>query len=120
MKPSKKQLERWIAALRSGEYNQCGGTLQNKKGYCCLGVACKVIIPESKLRKVKDSKTNEYLLVGLLPTQQHKAPIWLKSINRKFEKKTSILLSDVNDKLKLTFDEIADLLELVYIHKILD
>jgi hypothetical protein len=30
--------EKWVAALRSGEYKQTKGYLRNKKGYCCLGV----------------------------------------------------------------------------------
>ena len=34
----------WIEALRSGEYMQAFGSLhpKNNKGYCCLGVLCKV------------------------------------------------------------------------------
>lgn len=35
---------KWIAALRSGEYQQCHGTMFKEKtgGYCCLGVAACV------------------------------------------------------------------------------
>lgn len=34
---------KWIAALRSGEYQQGNGLLRNfKNEYCCLGVACKI------------------------------------------------------------------------------
>ena len=33
---------KWVAALRSGEYQQCSRTLHDGKGYCCLGVLCKV------------------------------------------------------------------------------
>jgi hypothetical protein len=32
----------WIAALRSGEYEQCQSELQTGGSYCCLGVACRV------------------------------------------------------------------------------
>lgn len=32
----------WVDALRSGDFEQCQGTLHNGKGYCCLGVAAKV------------------------------------------------------------------------------
>jgi hypothetical protein len=31
----------WLAALRSGEFNQTIGRLKDKTGYCCLGVACE-------------------------------------------------------------------------------
>lgn len=33
---------KWVAALRSGEYQQARGTLFDGEGYCCLGVLCKV------------------------------------------------------------------------------
>lgn len=49
IKSGKELKERWIAALRSGEYKQCKGRLhqviRNHKdygGYCCLGVFCRV------------------------------------------------------------------------------
>ena len=32
----------WVAALRSGEYEQTKHVLQDHYGYCCLGVACDV------------------------------------------------------------------------------
>lgn len=34
--------EKWIAALRSGEYQQAKGKLFDGIGYCCLGVACVI------------------------------------------------------------------------------
>lgn len=34
--------EKWIAALRSGKYNQTRGSLRDQFGYCCLGVACVI------------------------------------------------------------------------------
>ena len=32
----------WVAALRSGQYNQAQGQLRNGDSYCCLGVACEL------------------------------------------------------------------------------
>ena len=32
--------KKWVAALRSGEYPQTKKCLQDKNGFCCLGVAC--------------------------------------------------------------------------------
>lgn len=29
--------ERWLSALRSGDYSQARGQLKNQLGYCCLG-----------------------------------------------------------------------------------
>jgi len=33
---------RWIAALRSGEFQQGYGALRSRSGHCCLGVLCEV------------------------------------------------------------------------------
>lgn len=38
-----QNVNKWLKALRSGEYRQGRGQLRNNKGeYCCLGVACEV------------------------------------------------------------------------------
>lgn len=40
--------EKWIAALRSGEYTQCTGRLRRKEvGFCCLGVLTDIHIKEN-------------------------------------------------------------------------
>lgn len=112
------QLKTWIEALRSGHYKQTKGKLQNAKGYCCLGVACEVLIPEPK-------KAVKYLK-GIHPKHQPNAPEWLKDISANFVWDTigttneCITLIDLNDKLGYTFDEIADLLEAVYVYKVLE
>lgn len=116
-----KQFIKWIQALRSGEYKQTRSTLQDKHGFCCLGVGCKVLIPK-KMR----ATSPEGVMTGLLPDSQIAAPQWLKTIDEDFAKKTKKSLSDLNDnglgvdKEGLTFDEIADLLEAVYVHGVLE
>lgn len=32
----------WMAALKSGNYEQCSGVLREKEQYCCLGVLCEI------------------------------------------------------------------------------
>jgi hypothetical protein len=38
----KKLRDKWVKALRSGEYEQAIGRLEEAGGYCCLGVLCAV------------------------------------------------------------------------------
>lgn len=115
MRINKRQLKKWIAALDSGEYRQGVCVLQDESGYCCLGVGCKVIIPEEELKL--NFRGQVY---GHMPEEQRAAPFWLKKINLDFERKTGETLTHLNDDIGYTFPEIATLLELVYIHKILD
>jgi hypothetical protein len=55
----KEFLEKWLKALRSGEYKQGEDLLYNPKeqSYCCLGVACVIDTP--------DIDKDYYLNVGL-------------------------------------------------------
>lgn len=116
MKVNIRQLKKWIAALDSGKYKQGYCLLQmydNK--YCCLGVACKVLIPAYKQDVELDG-----ILKYTTPKDQKYAPDWLKNISDDFNRKTGKHLTYLNDHEDFSFAEIATLLELVYIHKMLD
>lgn len=130
-----KAIEKWIIALHSGAYEQAQGALNNKDGFCCLGVACNVFIPAESL-----VLSSEGFIWGKHPIAQPSTPKWLNRIDTDFTVKTGVLLSNLNDfGLKLwddglyvtkpsdlqvfpqfTFPEIADLLQLVYIEGMLD
>ncbi|CAB4142522.1 hypothetical protein UFOVP434_16 [uncultured Caudovirales phage] len=47
----KQYKEKWLTALRSGEYAQTTHTLSNAEGFCCLGVLCD-ISPKMKLENL--------------------------------------------------------------------
>lgn len=38
--------DRWVAALRSGNYAQGRGHLKEDAGYCCLGVLCELAVAD--------------------------------------------------------------------------
>lgn len=43
MKPNKRNIKKWVDALRSGEFKQSKGALKRGNNtYCCLGVACEI------------------------------------------------------------------------------
>lgn len=117
-----KQLLKWIEALRSGKYSQTTDTLQDGDGFCCLGVACKVLIPKKK--QFTDSHGE---LQGIYPKKQFHSPNWLKNINDDLYNLQSeinnnnnnrrLSLVNLNDDKRFTFDEIADILELTYVHE---
>lgn len=112
---NKQQLKKWITALDGGEYPQGKYGLQNINGYCCLGVGCAVTIP----KKLLDLDAFGFIDGGV-PGSQPAAPKWLIYIDDDFMSKTGESLMGLNDDKGYTFPEIATLLELVYIHKILD
>lgn len=115
MKVDKKKIKKWVKALRSGKYKQTKYKLQDHRGFCCLGVACDIFIPKEKKRFLEKNRC----LYGDLPKYQKHSPAWLLSINDDFDTKTNKRLSVLNDNDRMSFDEIADLLEAVYIHEVL-
>jgi hypothetical protein len=48
--------QKWIKALRSGEYTQGNGRLKNKDNqYCCLGVLCDLALKEGIVKEEIDN-----------------------------------------------------------------
>jgi hypothetical protein len=107
----KDEFLKWMEALESGTYQQSGGMLQNSEGYCCLGVACKVLIPEEKLLL-----NGHGYISGINPHTQEHAPFWLKHININYQNFSdkNICVWELNDAMKLSFEDIAKVLRKAY------
>jgi len=95
---------KWVEALRSGEYKQGKSQLKSKKGYCCLGVACKM----EGQRIFKDKEwIDPELSNGLNKYPKHIPSLLIGSAaDNSFVHE----VSDMNDNGK-TFNEIADWIE---------
>ncbi len=105
--------KKWLIALRSGEFKQGSGRLQQKTGeYCCLGVACRILHPKVNL-----------IGVGLIMAKGHLEKSY-KSIKvpkilhgNMTSMSPSINYNPVVEKLvqmnddKISFVEIADFIE---------
>ena len=123
-KPTKEQIQKWVIALRSGEYSETHDVLQDENGYCCLGVACEVFIP--KKLQIRD---NAGYLIGGTPEDQDHAKPWLREMQEILGADISflndcgsVILDGMNECEKFepfTFDEIADLLEYEFIYEAL-
>jgi len=103
---------RWVDALRSGVYNQTRGVLQNEKGYCCLGVLCDIHANETNTRWVPEAFSFVYASeINVLPTIVRKwAGLKHKDPTVKVDGAHEAL-SNMNDILRKTFAEIADVIE---------
>ena len=102
-------VKQWIAALRSGEYAQCKGTLNRAgEGFCCLGVLCD-IAPEvgcepSEAGMISAFFTTENVNYhGSLPSEFRS---WIGISLRMASR-----LIDMNDTKGRSFAEIADYIE---------
>jgi len=85
--------EKWVAALRSGEYKQSTKNLYNDAGYCCLGVACKI------------EGISDDAMFGVVYPNIKWVPEHLQYNNLQIE------CANLNDQQHKSFPEIADWIE---------
>ena len=80
----------WLKALRSGGFEQCEGHLQQRdpqtkrSSYCCLGVACEVMMGMGMEIPRPDGKLEQKVLAG--PAQPVKKALRLHSDGGGFRK----------------------------------
>ena len=119
MNPRIKQ--RWLEALRSGEYKQTKENLQNSDGFCCLGVLCDLHAKERGMNWVRQTDGYElYVETQILPLSVQE---WAGLDNDigglvdfEYERDgvmyvKSESLPEINDTWNKNFNEIADLIE---------
>jgi hypothetical protein len=102
----------WVAALRSGEFEQAKGSLKDDDGYCCLGVLCELYRRKFGGRWERNIGGGfEYLgMVGLLPSM---VVVWAGLMDKSPTAKkggAEVSLTDMNDQ-GADFSKIADLIE---------
>jgi hypothetical protein len=129
LKDDKKNLRKWVAALRSGEYEQGKGALHLDGRYCCLGVACDLSKTGEWLRQESRNLTGEVSAhsltyrcggEGSTTAMPPKVQEWLGIVGpdpmvRVRWDTNPLPLSAVNDIEGLSFSEIADLIEEKYL-----
>lgn len=120
----KKEIkEKWIAALRSGEYQQTDGYLQRDGKFCCLGVLCDLAVKSGlsltvrEQRAFPDDETSPVVAfydvnTGTLPYDVQRWSGIKDSIGIFPDDSTGLsnTLADLNDNGK-SFAEIADVIE---------
>jgi len=110
---------RWVAALRSGMFQQASNTLRNSEGHCCLGVLCELHAEETGTQFVvpDDGSTAEQSYLGsseyLPPAVADWAGLTDIDPSVSWSNEEGIhysSLSDCNDR-DVPFEKIADIIE---------
>lgn len=117
---NKKNIKKWVTALRSGEYCQGRRSLRFQDKFCCLGVACELALKSGVDLEVihvcgiwnYDEQT------GHLPKKvqnwlgiQEKNPVLQAKLR---SAQISAPAAVLNDQYEASFDEIADAIERTY------
>jgi len=108
MNPLIKQ--KWIDALRNGQYEQGKNNLKLDNKYCCLGVLTDIYLKEHNLKwtnRINKDKVGKFNCYAFLPEKIRdwaELPACDPTIG-------NYLATDLNDIQGLTFSEIADKIE---------
>ena len=100
--------DKWVAALRSGDYEQGREGLRDYKNrYCCLGVLCDIVIAENPhLKWNKEDDSQEYDV----NKSTDYPPMDIYKITGKLEIEPEDLAT-LNDSLRCTFEQITNIIE---------
>lgn len=112
---SKELFDKWLVALRSGEYKQGFGRLCADDRYCCLGVLCEVDGLEKEVHPMLRSSVRYYRksdgpAYGSTSVYPGKIATRTDSSGRVTNSISSVLM-EMNDGQYKSFLEIADWLE---------
>jgi hypothetical protein len=110
MNPQIKQ--KWVDALRSGEYQQTQRLLHDENGFCCLGVLCDLYLKENQLEwEPSRHNGNVYMFQDMVASLPLSVVEWayLDDSNPPVNAGDSSL-AELNDN-GSAFIEIADLIE---------
>lgn len=126
MTANRENIQKWIDALRSGEYKQGKGRLKysNQDGdvkHCCLGVACEVALVDGVGLELTNNPMNiytdrKYFFDGYGESIPPKVQKWLGVDDDDPRITEEYSAAGLNDSGNYTFSEIADLLEEKYIN----
>lgn len=103
-------VRRWIRTLRSGTYPQGMGRLKSNTGYCCLGVLCDTALPGTFTYEHGEWK---YVVDGISSLVSFPAHRWTSVTG--FPLEIHGILMWMNDDARLSFDEIADMLDILLV-----
>ena len=118
----------WLTALRSGEYQQTTGTLQNSEGFCCLGVLCDLAVKQGvEVSVTKAEYTSAYIYGGCMSTLPRSVREWagmddsgslvdvIEVAEYEHDEEVDVeyaySLIDLNDGAGYNFSQIADVIE---------
>ena len=116
---------KWVAALRSGQYEQTEGVLRNSYGFCCLGVLCDLYSQETgeEWWGMGYGRFSMHSADNLLPEQVR---IWADlphehgqyvAVSKRYDEgeDTTVFhspsLTELNDQWQYDFRQIADVIE---------
>lgn len=103
--------DKWVKALRSGDYKQGRGKLRHNGNFCCLGVLCNLHAQAHPKIAAQQGRANWYMGENTeLPSE---VMYWagMNDASGYFDNKTKDSLIDLNDAEGYSFVQIADVID---------
>jgi hypothetical protein len=113
--------DRWVLALRSGQYQQGAYSLNRENRFCCFGVLCELYMDDHQYEREHLSEDSGRVgYYGNYDLPQNPILNWaelsdqygeLPGMPNERDTDHAPYLTNLNDDAGLTFDQIADLIE---------
>lgn len=106
---NKKIKQKWILALKSGDFKQDSSSLKSSRGYCCLGVLCELFSvenPEFQFEELDPELMEfEFKFIDNSELLPNVVSVWAE-----LSKKQQSYLANLNDT-GMPFLKLADMIE---------
>ena len=108
---------KWLSALRrkNSKYKQTHAALRDLNGYCCIGVLCDLYAKETGEKWKRRPDLDSFQMLNsewIMPAEvQEWAGLISRAGGEVLVEGKSVALTEVNDGLKLSFLQIADIIE---------
>lgn len=110
MNPEIKQ--KWVDALRSGNYHQGEGSLKDNDKFCCLGVLCDLYLKENGGEwDLSEKYAGRNIIFGSYALPPVLVWTWAGLDNENPCLNSGYHLTNLNDGLKFDFNRIANIIE---------
>lgn len=116
---NKENIQKWVDALRSGEYEQGVGDLNRNGQFCCLDVACEVAIANglNVERAVAPQGSVAYNDNRQFLPDEVVGWLGISSYNPVLDEDEMSTATYYNDVVGSSFSAIADLIEAKYLNE---
>lgn len=111
MEPNKKNIRKWVKALRSGKYKRGKDSLRDGDKFCCLGVACDI----SGVGKWSDAESYDGEASTLPTSVSRWLGVYGDNPEFKYGNNETKFASELNDNHNWSFKKIANAIERTFL-----
>lgn len=93
---NREHIQAWVAALRSGKFDQAQKSLKTEGGHCCLGVACEIFKEQTGRGEWEQGGKSLHIVFAVKPTDEEIIEFDVNPINHLWSDSMTLPISVAN------------------------